>query len=78
MYLTGVIEYILGDVIEIASFAARDQKRQTIKPRHIMLAIRNDDELSSLLCDVIVPGAGVLPDFYSLLPQQGKKKLSQL
>ena len=46
-------------------------------PRHIQLAIRNDEELSKLLGTVTIREGGVLPNIHSvLLPKataEGKK-----
>ena len=43
-------------------------------PRHIQLAIRNDEELSKLLGTVTIAAGGVLPNIHSvLLPKKSKK-----
>ena len=44
-------------------------------PRHIQLAIRNDEELSKLLGTVTIAAGGVLPNIHSvLLPKSGEEK----
>ncbi len=47
--------------MELSGNAARDNKRQRIIPRHITLAVRNDEELAGLTKEVIIRGGGVLP-----------------
>ncbi|KAL7010224.1 histone H2A [Cystobasidiomycetes sp. EMM_F5] len=41
--------------------AARDNKKSRIIPRHLQLAIRNDEELNKLLGHVTISQGGVLP-----------------
>jgi histone H2A len=36
-------------------------------PRHIQLAVRNDEELSRLLGQVTIANGGVLPNIHSIL-----------
>ena len=42
--------------------AARDNKKSRIIPRHLQLAIRNDEELNKLLSGVTIAQGGVLPN----------------
>jgi len=60
--------------LELAGNAARDNKRQRINPRHLSLAIRNDEELNELLKGVTIAEGGVLPNIQSvLLPKKAQK-----
>ncbi|ORZ05036.1 putative histone H2A [Absidia repens] len=74
VYLAAVLEYLVAEMVELAGNAARDNKKKLIKPRHIQLAIRQDEELSQLLDGVTIAGGGVLPNIHEvLLPQHSKK-----
>ncbi|THF98620.1 hypothetical protein TEA_020688 [Camellia sinensis var. sinensis] len=57
----------LAAVLELAGNAARDNKKNRINPRHLLLAVRNDDELGKLLQGVTIASGGVLPNIHPIL-----------
>ena len=54
IYLSAVLEYLCAEVLELAGNAARDNKKKLITPRHILLAVGNDDELHRVSLSVCV------------------------
>ncbi|PHT43859.1 putative histone H2A.1 [Capsicum baccatum] len=61
IFLAADFEYLATEVLEIAGNVARDNKRSRIVPRHIQLTVRHDEELNTLLDDVIICSSGVIP-----------------
>ena len=78
VYLAAALEYIVAEVLELAGNAAKDNKKLRIVPRHIQLAVRNDDELNQFFGNAIIAQGGVLPNINPvLLPaKKGKKSAS--
>jgi histone H2A len=75
VFMAAVLEYLTVEVLELAGNAARDNKKTRISPRHIMLAVRNDEELNQLLSNITIASAGVVPHIHHKL--LGEKKSSK-
>ena len=75
VYLAAVLEYLAAEILELGGNAARDNKRSRIIPRHLQLAIRNDEELNQLLSGVTISQGGVIPFIHTvLLPKKTQER----
>jgi len=67
VYLAAVLEYLCAEILELSGNASRDNKKVRVVPRHLLLAVRNDEELNKFLKNVIFPGGGVIPNIHACL-----------
>ncbi|NXU87833.1 H2A protein, partial [Xiphorhynchus elegans] len=74
VYLAAVIEYMTAELLEAAGIAAHENKKTRILPRHIVLAVRNDDDLDKFCACVTIAEGGVMPN---IIPQLLPKKTSR-
>ncbi|CAI0435610.1 unnamed protein product [Linum tenue] len=69
VYLAAVLEYLAAENV------ARDNMKTRVVPRHVQLAVRNDEELSKLLGSVTIANGGVMPNIHNmLLPKRADAK----
>ncbi|EPY38263.1 histone H2A [Angomonas deanei] len=76
IYCAALLEYLTSEVIELAGGTARHLKARRIKPRHILLAIRGDQELNQVV-NATISGGGVVPNIHKALLKKSKKKSSK-
>lgn len=76
--MASVLEYLTAEVLELAGEATKENGRVRITPRHVLLAIEQDTELSSVFKPkgTCIAGAGVIPYIHKQLlkVQTGPKK----
>lgn len=78
VYLAAVVEYLVAEVLELSGNASIDNKKKRIIPRHIMMAVRHDDELEKLLRNVTIADGGVIPHVHAvLLPKKTRKAAAE-
>ena len=67
VFMAGILEYITADILELAGNSCRQHKKKTISPKHLNLGIRNDQELSQLMCEVTIAAGAKLvhiPEYF--------------
>jgi histone H2A len=76
VYLSAVLEYLAAEILELAGNATRDNKKSRIIPRHLQLAVRNDEDLNKLMSGVTLAQGGVLLNIQSVLlpPKKSQAK----
>ncbi|XP_075956460.1 histone H2A, orphon-like [Anarhichas minor] len=73
VYFGAVLEYLCAEILELAGNACLDNKKHRVSPRHILLAVKHDEELNKLLAGVTISEGGVIPNIQaSLLPKKTK------
>lgn len=78
VYMAAVLEYLTAEILELAGNAARDNKKGRVTPRHILLAIANDEELHQLLRGVTISAGGVLPNIHPELLSKKRESRGKL
>ena len=58
VFMAGVLQYLTMEITEMAGDIAAEKKTSLIQPRHIMQAIRNDEELMLLFANVQLSEGG--------------------
>ena len=73
-FMAAVLEYLAIEILELAGNAAQEAKKKTITPRHLQLALGNDEELNKMLASTTISSGGVVPSIQeALFPKKGKK-----
>lgn len=60
--------------MELAGDAARRDQKVRITPRHVQIAVRNDEEIDKLVGTSVVPGGGVVPNIHPALEHKENKQ----
>ena len=80
-FMAGVLEYCCAELLELAGNFTLEAKKKLVTPRHIQLAIRNDEELAKVMFGL--GNASVASGGYdaginaALLPKKKGKKAAE-
>ena len=80
IYMAGVLEYLTYELLELASMKAQGEGKRssrtakTITPRHIMLAVKSDEEFNNFLRGAEFAYSGRAPTYLDDENNNNKKK----
>ena len=78
VFMAGVLEYLTFEILELASSKAEEDKsssnKKSIMPRHIMMAIKADEEFNKFLKGAEFKETGRAPTYFSDIQTNKKKK----
>lgn len=67
VFSAAVLEYLSAEILELAGNASKDLKVKRMTPRHILFAIRGDEELDNLTSGICIVSGGVIPHIHKSL-----------
>ena len=77
VYFAAVLEYLTAELLELSGNCAKDHKKNRIIPRHIQLAVKNDEEFNKYIGNATIAAGGVAPNVHSALQNKKKGAASQ-
>ena len=62
VFMAAMLEYMTAEILELAGNVAEQSKKKRIVPRHLMLAVRVDEEIEKVISKHNVVLSGMHPD----------------
>ena len=54
--MAAVIQYLVGEITQLAGFACQMHKKRRITPKHLQIAFTGDEELIKLVANTLFAG----------------------
>ena len=70
--MAAVMEYVCAEILEISGEICKKSGKQRLMPRHIELALRDDEDLARHFQNKIVAGGGTAPYINPCISPQKK------
>ena len=67
VFMAATLEYLTSEILELAGNAAHEAGKKTIAPRHLQLAVRNDEELAKLMSATMIANGGYMSNIHPFL-----------
>lgn len=67
VYMAAVMEYMTSELLEISGYKAKYDQKHRISPRHIQIAIYDDEEFHTIVQGKKASASGVIPYIHSKL-----------
>ncbi len=72
VYVAAVLEYLTAEILELAGNMTKEHGVKRIIPRHLTLAIQQDDELKKMMQNTHLFQGGVQPFIHEVLLKKKK------
>merc|ERR1712096_180344 len=72
VFMAAALQYLTCEVLEMAGEISESRKKKTIAPKHLQVAIRGDEELNKLLCNIQISSGGTVPNIQAALFPKNK------
>lgn len=78
VFMAAMLEYMTAEILELAGNVAEQAKKKRIVPRHLMLAVRADEEIEKVIGkhNVVLPGVGCEVKVNHCLVQKSASSMS--
>ena len=67
IFMAAILEYLSFEILELAGNACKEAKKKTLAPRHLQLAVRNDEELAKLMASTMISQGGYMSNIHPFL-----------